>query len=264
MYQLGFRRSSPWLIVVAVIIMAISLYGLLRITWFNRLAVRLTSPLQSGLYQASSAVGGWKSRAQLEQLVAALQQQLAETIIDTSQLRALEVENQTLREQLNFFEDEQYNFVVARIISSTADFNFSGFIVNRGRQAGVTVGAPVIVGDGIMIGEVVEVSDETSIVMLLTDSQSRLAVTVQNGDTTTGVMVGQHGLSMKMEMIPRNEVVTPHDIIVTSGLEADVPRGLVVGTVEALDTTDSDLFASATVRPLVDYGKLSIVTILIP
>ena len=53
------------------------------------------------------------------------------------------------------------------------------------------------------------------------------------------------------------------DIIITSGLEDNIPHGLVVGTVETIDEADEAIFKTATINLPVNFDKIFIVSVLI-
>lgn len=98
--------------------------------------------------------------------------------------------------------------------------------------------------------------------LLVTDSQSRLAAVVQNTDLAPGLVEGQMGLSLKMDLVPREKSIKLGDVVITSGLEADIPQGLVIGSIEKITTEPQDLFQKAILKPLVALDNLNLVTVL--
>jgi rod shape-determining protein MreC len=225
---------------------------------------KITSPLQSSLTSAGTAITSLKSKAELVKENEELNKKLEQLSLDVSQLKTLEVENQVLREQLNFVEGQGYKFVTGRIISRSSQNSISTLVINRGSQDGIRISCPVVAGEGVLVGKIIEVGDHSATLLLLTDSQSRVAATIQNKDQTIGVVEGEHGISLKMAMIPQNEEIKIGETIITSGLQENIPRGLLVGLIDKIDSASSELFSQAYVYPLVDYQKLNIVTILIP
>ncbi|MFA5076390.1 MAG: rod shape-determining protein MreC [Patescibacteria group bacterium] len=265
MYQIGQKKKFRWwLIVIVTLGLLIFLYFLGVADWFLGVFARVASPFQGTFYQAGITLNQYQSKEELARENAELKQQLEEISLDTSQLRTLEVENQILRQQLNFVEEKAYNFVTARVISATTDANFAGVIINRGADDGIKIGVPAIVGDGIIVGKIVAVQSHTSILMFLTDNESKVASTIQNLNRTVGVVIGEHSLSIKMEMIPKSEEIQTGDLVVTSGLEGDIPAGLLIGSVIEVDSVSSELFSTAYLKSLVNYRSLTFVTILLP
>ena len=122
---------------------------------------------------------------------------------------------------------------------------------------------PVIINNGVIVGKVVEVFDYTAIVRLLNDHASQVAATVRNQDGTVGVVQGEFGLGVKMDLIPENEEVAIGDLVITSGLEEKVPRGLVIGLIENVFGSDEDIFKTATVKLPIDFTKLNMISVII-
>lgn len=85
---------------------------------------------------------------------------------------------------------------------------------------------------------------------------------MQNATDTAGVLEGDRGLSMAIDLIPQAEQLSPGDIIVTSGIEPGVRRGLVVGTVEKISKRTQDPFQSAAVAPFSAGSHPSFVQVL--
>ncbi|MEK7139341.1 MAG: rod shape-determining protein MreC [Patescibacteria group bacterium] len=265
MYQLASRKQIRWWAGIGTGLVAIifisTIFGW---QWFIG-SVRWTlSPIQQGLVGVSTLIDTHQSRSALRAANATLQQQLTEYVVDAAQLHMLELENQALREQLGFVESLPYRFVTARIIAANPQDTVTTVEINQGAKVGVTVGLPVIAGEGVLIGRIMAVEPQSATVLLLSDNGSRIAATVQNQDQTIGVVIGAHGLSVQMDMIPRDELIAVGNIIVTSGMQAFIPRGLVIGTIASIDTVSSKLFSKAFIKPLVDYRKLNMVTVLVP
>ena len=90
-----------------------------------------------------------------------------------------------------------------------------------------------------------------------------VAATVANSDQTTGIVRGERGLSLKMELIPQNEVISGGDVIITSGLETGTPRGLVIGTIDSVIKESRSPFQTAIIRSPVNFGNLDYVLVII-
>lgn len=246
-------RLTPrgrYAIVAAAVFAALLLFGALRpitdpiVSALAAAAGRLHGfgvAVANGLASADDAEG--RSRGELEEDVVALR-------IENAKLRDLALENEALKTALSFREREKSPMLLARVLSETDDDVFHGVVLDRGSDDGVATGQAVVVGDGIVIGKVLEVRRRTSSVMLLADSKSRLAVAVQNGSDTIGVLAGDRGLSMAIDLIPQGVKVGPGDIVVTSGIEPGIGRGLIIGTVEKVSTHSQDPFQTATVAPM--------------
>lgn len=227
----------------------------------------LVLPVQNWLYAKGSDLEEFITgfNTDKKDLLAAnksLQEQEQNLIIEKSHLLDLVTENKLLREQLNFLEDKELEYLLARVVGSNFEQNIYSYILNKGEQDGVIVGQPVFAGPGIVVGKIYKVFAKKSELLLLTDNKSALAAVVQNEDNSQGLIEGHYGLTMKMNLIPQNEEIKSGDIIITSGIEPSVPRGLVVGQVDKVESKVNELFQTAIVSPVVDYRKLNLVTII--
>lgn len=182
---------------------------------------------------------------------------------EDTQLRLLEEENKNLRDQLNFLKILPHH-IGAAVIGRDLDPIGTTIIIDQGSRAGLVVNAPVITGNGLLIGKIARVNDTTAVVRLLSDFQSSVAATVVNRDKSLGVIEGGFGLAVRLNLIPQNEVIKPGDTIVTSGLEAGIPRGLMIGTVEVVEKKPQEPFQQAIIRPTADLEAITAVSVIIP
>ncbi len=225
-------------------------------------------PAQSGFYGLSRGVGGfyedWLTKRNLLGENEYLKKQLVVQIIDASKLKSLEEENQLLKKEMNFVEENKFKYVAAKIVSGVSDPLSQSVIINRGKKDGIIKGLAVIAENGIFIGKVIEVQDGYSKVMLISDNKSRVAATVQNLDHTVGLIEGQYGLSFSMTNIPQNQDIKEGDLVVTSGLEGQIPKNLLIAKVDRVVLVESEIFKTAMLSPIVPLNSLSDVVVIVP
>ena len=185
------------------------------------------------------------------------------TEITEVKIKDLEQENNELRKQLSFFHRRNFTHVTANVVGLNTDNVEKMIIINAGEQDGLKNDQPVIVGDGVIVGTIAKVEKDISMVRLINDNQSKVAATLLNKDGSLGVIEGGYGLSIKMNFIPRNEVVLVGDKVITSGLEENIPRGLLIGEVSVAENEAYQPFQQAVLTPAVDLSKLFIVSVLI-
>ena len=85
---------------------------------------------------------------------------------------------------------------------------------------------------------------------------------MENETKSQGVVIGEHGLSLKMELIGQNEVVKEGETVVTSGLEPTIPRGLVIGKISRVLAEPNSFFQTAFIQSLVKVDSLVVVSVL--
>lgn len=176
-------------------------------------------------------------------------------------------ENSELRNLVGFFSSTTMYHRGAEVVANTVGKNIesvgSTLVINKGGRHGIRIGNPVIVETGILIGKVIRVEDDLSIVQLITDSQSKIAAMVMNGDKSIGIVEGGYNISTRMTWIPQNETVSVGDIVVTSGLENGIPRGLLIGRIAVIEREPYQAFQEAEITPLANLGKLRLVAVII-
>jgi rod shape-determining protein MreC len=183
--------------------------------------------------------------------------------VANTQQKLLVEENTELRRQLNFFSKINIAHVLADVIGKEILSTDQTVIINRGKDYGISVGDPVVVGEGIMVGKIIKVENNTAIIRLLNDNESRIGATIVNKDKSEGVVEGGFGISLQMNLIPRDEVVIVGGKVVTSGLERSVPRGLLIGTVAAVQNEPYKPFQQAILTPATNLEKIELVSVLL-
>lgn len=150
----------------------------------------------------------------------------------------------------------------ARIIGRSPDPTFRIYLVNRGTTDGVRAGAAAIVGDGILVGTVLEADATSARILALTDPHTTIAATVDNDEPTSGVVRGTYGLALMMDFLDREAKLEPGQLVVTSGLDAGIAPGLVLGRLMTIESPAGALFQTATVQPAGTADNAGFLTIL--
>lgn len=177
-----------------------------------------------------------------------------------SQDAELKVENSALRRALQFQESSSFNLVTARVITYQPD-NFRQFLtINRGSADGLKVGMPVA-SEGSLVGKISEVSRSSAKVFLLSDPDFRVAGVAQES-RASGIVRGVIGGSLLIDKVAQSEVLTPGDTVITSGLGAEFPRGLIIGRIESVSGSEGEVFQAAKVAPSLRFTKLDFVSVI--
>lgn len=256
--------------IVGLVIIAVLIF-LHYVGWLRPaegVVVKILSPLQRASLvvsgQGKSFYDSWLKKRDLLAENGNLQEQLKYSQIDSSRIKALEEENALLKKELGFINEKKMKYVAAKIISGVSDPYSQTVVINQGRGQGLAKGMAVVTDNGVLIGKLTEAGDGFSKVLLLTDSKSKVAATVQNSDRTAGLVEGQFGLSFSMTNIPRNQEIKDGDTIVTSGLEGQIPKNLLIARVESVKEVESEIFKTAILKPIASFDNLSDVLVIIP
>jgi len=188
----------------------------------------------------------------LEERVAAL-----ETLLQEKQDLAREAEH--LREILELRRVLPLETVTAEVVNFGGMPWFRTVVLDKGRESGVELQAPVISPTGV-VGRVIAVGPHAAKVQLLLDQQSGVGVLIERS-RVTGVVSGQVGFAdsdaseLVLKYVPSLADVVVGDLVVTSGLDRIYPKGLVVGRVRSV-TAGSGLFKEIAVSPSARFDQL--------
>jgi len=164
---------------------------------------------------------------------------------------SLEKENRELRSMLHFKAEPNLAYISARVIADTGGAYARGLIVTAGKTDGVREGMAAMTGEGL-IGRVVEVGDWSARVLLISDLNSRIPVTIaESGDRA--VLAGDNSVQPKLLFMPRDANVNDGAHIVTSGHGGVFPPNLPVGTLE------QSPHGGYAVIPAADLGRMTYV-----
>lgn len=261
------RYIKPAIFLFLIIIAIIFLHNFKILTPVENLSITLLKPIQAPLYSLGSRIFSTaekKELAELEQENNDLQKRVTELINENSRLTTLIQEYQQLNEQFKYIETQEYQTIPARIIAQTTDQSSNAVIINQGTSQGLVEGLPVLAEEGLIIGKIKSVEKNRATVLLITDNYCQLISQIQNENNSPGLVRGQHGLSLTMELIPKTETIEQGDIVITSGTEEHIPAGLIIGEVEKVDNPPGELWQTALVNTLVDFRQLTIVNVILP
>jgi rod shape-determining protein MreC len=199
-----------------------------------------------------SSIGQLK--AENEKLIKENQMLLADNV----NFSDMENENKLLREQLSLIPREKFDLIAANIISQDPHGMGNWMEIDKGKSDGVAEGMSVIISKSILLGKVQEVSENSSKVLLLTNSKSAVNVMTSKG-AAKGIVKGEYGLGIILDMVLQTDSIQTGDDIVTSGIGGEFPRGLFVGSIQEIHNSDDNLFQQAVVSSPVQVSKLQMV-----
>lgn len=169
------------------------------------------------------------------------------------QLRELERDNASLRKMLNLSDVNGFSFTAARVIMRDPQTWFQSIYVDRGKDAGLSVGAPVLDTNKNLVGQVIEVMGKKSRILLISDTLSAV-VTSCPRTSDDGVIAGANNHLLYLRYLNTDSQVQPGDTMVTSRSSSSFPPGIPVGEVVRIERKEKNSLTNAFVRP---YAKLS-------
>jgi rod shape-determining protein MreC len=201
---------------------------------------------------------GLKTLDELETENAVLVAQNNELRAASQLLGNLEEENKRLREALGYRERSSFRLLPAEIIARDATSWWSTAKINRGFSGDVASGLPVLTADGL-VGRTTTVAKDLSIVLLLTDENSRVAARIE-GTNEQGILSGRRVQTdappeLVLNFLNRDANLQPGMKVFTAGVSGGVfPAGIPLGVVKEFRTRELD--GEATIEPAADFSNL--------
>ena len=136
-------------------------------------------------------------------------------------------------------------------------------LLNKGFLGGALPGAPVINAMGL-VGRVFRAAPHSATVLLITDPSFRVAVVGQES-RARGILSGAgSGQPLLVQYVAPNTNMRPGELLICSGLDGIMPKGVPVARISAVRYDKDALFPHIASAPLADLSRLEEVLILIP
>jgi rod shape-determining protein MreC len=267
-----FTQTRPFatlgIIIAAWLILPVFVKAFLRASFFE-----FTAPITVAGSYVSDLQKYWTLRLHTNRELIEAGRDLARvngfyefSVQQNTELRA---EISTLEEALRLPPIPGYRLEAARV----AERDFSGWwqrlVIRKGRNFGITVGAPVIFTGGV-VGRIAEVHAYTSAVELVSSPNFRLAAYI-DGDPRPFSYQGGNSRPFaaargSIEFVPLDIFAQPTAPrrLVTSGLGGVFPAGLTIGQVTDIEPSTDGLFKTGDVALDPRLGELMEVTVLVP
>ncbi|MGI8481380.1 MAG: rod shape-determining protein MreC [Chthoniobacterales bacterium] len=240
--------------------------------YFLSFGAESTRKLQAGFYQMISPFlrSGSGLEKQITQVRTGLRT-LDELERDNSSLRvenrSLKATNQALRDvehevnrlrhALDYRERSTFRLVPAEVVTRDTSTWWRTVTINRGRKDKIEPDMPVVTDEGL-VGKTTTVSDDISIVLLVSDENCRVAASVENsreqGIVTGERIVGSLTPVLELNFLSKQANLQPGQKVFTSGVGGVFPAQLLIGAVQSFRTRELD--GQARLAPAVDLSHL--------
>jgi rod shape-determining protein MreC len=149
----------------------------------------------------------------------------------TWEARARELERQLadLGTVARLVEEQTVPSLTARVIADANGPFSRSVLIDAGRNAGIRDGYPALSADGL-VGRVVDAGPQAARLLLLTDVSSRIPVLIGES-TVRAILTGDNTGRPRITHLPADAMPAPGELVVTSSVGGQFPRGLRVGVV---------------------------------
>ncbi len=254
--------TSLFLLVVTVLLVFFNRFGYLDQP--KNFVIYLSSPVLSTFQVLSNKVSDFlyivESIGNLKEENIKLRKENLRLRYEVSRLKEVERENKVLRKQADFSQKVCskgmcIDWKEARVISRDPSNYGKYIVINLGRKEGIKENQAVVMAGGILIGKVAEVFDSFSKVMLITSPESSVSSITQT-TRADGVVRGEYAVGARLEMVEQSEKLIEGDLVITSGLEEAVPKGLVIGRISNVEEAANKVFKQADLDLLADFDHI--------
>lgn len=192
------------------------------------------------------------------------------------ELRDIEKENETLKKALGLGLNQEYNLILADLISKKTEDD--SILINKGRKQGVKKDNTVITEEKVLIGKIGKVFDDFSQVLLISQKDFNFSVKIMHNITTTtittttiattttttttsinataiiseeitGMAQGKENFKIDIKFLPKQAEIKKGDLIATSILGGIFPKDLLVGEIKDIKKNDIEPFQQGEIKP---------------
>lgn len=186
--------------------------------------------------------------------------------------KAAVAENKDLKQALDIPQIDDFDGVVASVVSGSVDNFHRTWRINKGSSSGIAVDMPVVVGGdtaAALVGVVDRVSTNSATIRRIDDRGFRAAAQLMNVDGSAGPAGAVSGnansrlLSFELYDITNSGIAIAKDQFVqTATVGSKFPPGLAIGTVVADVPAGTAARRDARVKPIVDLDAVDVVKVL--
>ncbi|AXQ13695.1 MULTISPECIES: rod shape-determining protein MreC [Shewanella] len=259
--------SNQFRLTLAVLMSVILLVANDRLEPARQSLASLLSPLQY-LANVPGELLDWsaQSLATRDMLEQQNKELLRQQLLMSERLQRFEhlrQENQRLRELLGSPVHMDSRKMVAEVMEVASDPFHHYVVINHGSRNGVFVGQPVVDAQGV-VGQVVQVSELTARVLLLSDPKHGLPVRITRND----VRLIANGIGeldeIELRHVAKSTDIKVGDLLVTSGLGNRFPEGYPVARVISVSRDDGQSYLKVTAQPLAALDRIRYLLLIWP
>ncbi len=172
-------------------------------------------------------------------------------------LDIFQFENQKLREQLDDYLVST-EVIFSKIIIDNKSPYLRSFVINKGSRDGIKSGM-VVLDQQYLVGKVIEVNFATSRVLLLSDINSNVPITISPGNLLA-IATGTGKNGAKVNFLKKNhfDKITNNSMVYTSGTGGLIKSGVPIGKISRFDSKNDQ---EINIEFFSDFSQLQYVSV---
>ncbi len=157
----------------------------------------------------------------------------------------------------------RYQYMPGKVVSNSVSQPNNLIQIHRGSTQGIIPDLGVIDVNNAVVGTVMEVSKNFSVVMSLLNGQSNIsAMLKKNGETGSIIWDGKETNIVNLKDISKATKIAKGDTVITSGYSDKFPYGLLIGTAQEIINDKSSSTYTIRVRTAANFYNLQYVYII--
>ncbi len=216
----------------------------------------VTAPLHFAAQKISNALDGvfgeLKGSAEYEKRISALEEQIGDYKAQLADYESLRKQNELYKDFLELKEENpDYQFAEVSVIGRDSADIYKSFTVSKGSLSGIKEGNAVLYKKNL-VGIVDKVYPDYSVVKTILDPDVSIsAYEMISGEISyvTGNARLARENKCKMANLSSATNVAYGSIICTAGIGGTVPKGLIIGSVSAIEDEPTDISSYAAIVP---------------
>lgn len=231
----------------------------------NSFFYSIVSPIQKKSDNfAKQIISSWKFLKFIKNISkenTVLKDEIYKLTSQNTQLQELTQENEILRSYLNLPSFQRHQIDLANIIGRDFYGLEKYILIDKGRLHNIKKNMPIIVFENILIGKTIEIFDNFSKVLLITSPNSKIPCLIQE-TRTEGLVRGIKKDILYMDLVSKNIVIEKNQTVITSGIDDDFPKGLLIGKISKVESSENKIFQEIEIIPIIEVKNLEKVFII--
>jgi len=256
--RFGLSAFIVLLLLFALVLMSLRAKQKGGVEFFDALLMEICSPFQKAATFVVKTIQGATRQyvflINLEKENRVLKQKIAELQEENHRMKEMKLTNERMRQLLKFREQNSPSMIGAEVIGQDPSSWFKSVTIDKGEGDGVKKGMAVVSPTGV-IGQVLKTAPHYATVLLVTDYNSAIDCIVQR-TRAKAIVEGIGENRCQLKYLLRADEAAVGDVVVTSGLGGNFPKGLMVGEIKKIDKRGHGVFQYAELVPSVDLTQL--------
>jgi rod shape-determining protein MreC len=136
-----------------------------------------------------------------------------------------------LRNEFKYYADQKTDYITVRLVSITPGPYIKQARINGGSNLGIERG-DIVLYRQMLLGRIIEVHNDFSVVLLIFDPRSKISVITQNSRKKI-VLEGNNGMRLDIKYLLDADDIVESEFVETSNYCTLFPSGIKIGVINA-------------------------------